>query len=301
MKAVRLTAALLGFAALLLAPALGADPKVKQKDAQAAFDQMTDLYKTVMKPLKSEKREVGTGTATVIVADWPPDTFAFDPVKVPGIPDPSTLGVKIWASLATKDGKETGQYVCIPKYKWHANEYFYVYITSATPLQVGFYQDYPENGMITKTRQVLPSPEFPESYQTVLPGQPYKFPTLIKMDDSLEPEFMAIVCAIPGSSPDLEINKLHPRTGSGNDGAVRLAKAQQEGMDAVRGKALKSPKGRLTGVVPSIDPSNIPLGSMPDPNSQVTDLKTTSTNTEDVSVIQFGSQNFGYTLFKLYK
>jgi len=306
MKVVRTAAALLGFAALLVAPAFAADaPKpIKQQDAKTAFDELMAQSKKAMSGFQIEKRDVGKGTASVVVADKTTSSrFNPVPVVVPGpTPTPVAFGVKIYASLADSSGKESGTFVCIPKYKWHSNEYFYVYLESTTPIQVGFYQDYPENGMITKTRQVLPDPNFPESYGTVVPGQAFKFPTLIKMDDSQEPEFMAIVCSVAGSSSDSVINAVSPMVGGDTTGGVlrgpALATAQQKGIDAIKTKAAGSANGRFMGVVPSVDPSN--LSTAPTPSS-ISLPATSTTSPDDVSVIQFGPEKFGYTLFKLYK
>jgi hypothetical protein len=109
--------------------------------------------------------------------------------------DPSTgtqiqpcLGIQVWGELAHRPGT----YVNLTKHKWQRSEQFYLWIHSAVPIQVALFQNYPpDSGRASEQRS--PDPRFPATFQTILPGQPYRFPVKIQLDDNLIDELMSIV------------------------------------------------------------------------------------------------------------
>jgi hypothetical protein len=291
MKAVPVKAAalLVGVLAVQLGlPERAPAQAFKRSEALEAFNRLERNAKKGLADAKAkpQTRGVGTGTAEVIVTDR---ALRFVPVQVGTEPDVKTM-IKVWAA-PVKDKDETGDYVHLSKYKWQKKERFYLYFESAVPVQIGLYQDYPEaSDPNKKTRQVMPDPAFPDSYQTIMPGQPYRFPILMEMDDNLEPEYMAIVVsAVAGL--DQVINKPDPGTGTDPGGATRLAKAQKEGIDKLYKDIKGKPKARFNASVDPVDP-NKPV----DPGS-----KTSSKSPDDVAIIAFGPENYGYILLKLHK
>ena len=102
--------------------------------------------------------------------------------------------VKMWAVLADKTGKEISGPVNMKLHKWQAEEYFYLYFESATPILVSLHQLYPETGhpMAGETRLVLPDKEFPKSLEAIPAGTAVRMPILMQMDRTLVDEAMGV-------------------------------------------------------------------------------------------------------------
>lgn len=84
----------------------------------------------------------------------------------------------------------TGNYVDLLNESFRPKERFYVWLKTATPVQVALIQGY-EDGR--PDRVVMPDEKFPESFNTLTPNAGYvKFPVLLEMDDDLNPEIMKI-------------------------------------------------------------------------------------------------------------
>jgi len=106
------------------------------------------------------------------------------PPMIPAGP-PLRLGVKICGQLLN------GQFVNLTKHKWQRSEQFYLWLETAVPIQLAFFQNYPEGR--PPSRQVSPDQRFPSTFATIMPGVPYRFPVLIQMDDDLRDEQVSIV------------------------------------------------------------------------------------------------------------
>ena len=118
------------------------------------------------------------------------------PVPMPVGP-PLRLGVKIWGQLLD------GRFVNLTKHKWQRSEQFYLWLETAVPIQLAFFQNYPEGR--PPSRQVSPDQRFPSTFATIMPGAPYRFPVLIQMDDDLRDEQVSIV-VVRADSQVLPVN-----------------------------------------------------------------------------------------------
>jgi len=181
-----------------------------------------------------------------------------------------------------KTGMEKG-FVNLSLYKWLPEELFYLYFETSVPVHVGLYQDYPNTTMAT--RKVLPDTNFPDSFKTIMPGGPYKFPILMKMDKTNEAEFMSIVFVAAGTQP-MAINETPKDAGSGSppeDGVARYQKAMEE----INKKARKSAKARFNvAQQPMLTPMQIQTPVM---------------NPDEVAVCAFGPEHYGFIQLKLFK
>ncbi len=115
-----------------------------------------------------------------------PDVPPADPLTQ-GEPE-IRLAVKIWGELAA-----TGQKVNLTKHRWNPKERFWLWIESAVPLQMAVFQNYPEGR--PRSRQVSPDERFPKSFDTIVPGKPFRFPVMFQMDDDLRDEQVSFVFA----------------------------------------------------------------------------------------------------------
>ena len=106
------------------------------------------------------------------------------PPMIPAGP-PLRLGVKICGQLLD------GRFVNLTKHKWQRGEPFYLWLETAVPIQLAFFQNYPDGR--PPSRQVSPDERFPSTFATIMPGKPYRFPVLIQMDDDLRDELVSIV------------------------------------------------------------------------------------------------------------
>ncbi len=131
------------------------------------------------------------------------------------IPTQGCLAVKIWGQLVNPDGT-LGPYVNLTKHKWQRKERFYMWLQTAVPIQLSFFQNFPEGR--PKSKQISPDPAFPDTFSTIMPGAPYKFPVLIEMDDDLRDEQMGIV-VVRADSQILPINGGTATATAGTTGA----------------------------------------------------------------------------------
>ena len=76
------------------------------------------------------------------------------PVAPPLPPGPPLrLGVKVWGQLLD------GRFVNLTKHKWQRSEQFYLWLETAVPIQLAFFQNYPDGR--PPSRQVSPDERFP--------------------------------------------------------------------------------------------------------------------------------------------
>ncbi|EMI53517.1 hypothetical protein [Rhodopirellula sallentina] len=108
----------------------------------------------------------------------------------PTPPNPGCISVKVWGQLVNPNGTP-GPYVNLTKHKWERKQRFHLWLDTAVPLQLSFFQNYPEGR--PKSKQISPDPQFPSTFSTIMPGAPYKFPVMIEMDDDLRDEQMSII------------------------------------------------------------------------------------------------------------
>jgi len=255
---------------------------VSRQAFMAAFAKQKANAQGVMKTAKVTERAL-PGGARVKVANVSKD-LRFNPVPIapvggtvtPMTPTATVL-VKIWAAPVVGD-KETGQFVNLSLYKWRPKERFYLYFESAVPVHIGLYQDYPNT--TNPTRKVLPDTNYPDSFKTIMPGVPYRFPILMEMDNTNEAEFMSIVFVSAGTEP-LVINQPPEKPGSGSppEDPNAVARKYQGAIDSIATKARA--KARFAPVQPT--------------------TVMTSTSPDDVAVCAFGPENYGFIQLKLFK
>jgi hypothetical protein len=121
------------------------------------------------------------------------------PGPTPG-PAPAQLCVKVWAELSDDKGTQTNQFVPIEMYKWHPDERFYFWVESPVPVQLSLSQYYNISAAEAKDpKLVSPNPAFPNTYATVAPGQPFRFPQLFKCDHTQRDEFVTLTVIQAGA------------------------------------------------------------------------------------------------------
>jgi hypothetical protein len=283
-----------GLLTFLGLPQCGHAQEVSRKDLLKAFSQLQKNAKKAIddSDLQVRSRSFPSGDAEVLVGD----AGRYGPVDVPinGKPVPVKMMVKVWA-MPVKDGRETGQAVHLEKYKWQRKERFYLYFESAVPVQIGLYQDYVGD---RAPERRLPDGKHPESYKTLMPGRSQRLPVLLEMDDNLHDELMSIVAVVAGSQPELSINqpekqKPEKQTPPKEEkvAVVTRARSHGEAMDTISRKCRAGNK-RFRATSQFLDVSN----QVADPGSQVI-----STNPDDVAIIAFGPETFGYIQLKLHK
>lgn len=164
---------------------------VDRQELDTAFD---SLKQGALNALELDG--AATKETTVQTKDGPSKVQIVGPCQIPPgpllpqCPQPVQLGVKIWAQLIDQAGNE-GPFVNLTKYKWSPNQRFYLWLETAVPIQMAFFQNYPEG--ILPSRQITPDERFPETFGTIMPGRPHRFPVLLAMDDNLINEQVSIV------------------------------------------------------------------------------------------------------------
>lgn len=183
------------------------------------------------------------------------------------------LIIKVWAVPLDDAGQPTRDKVALDKYLWRPKQRFAVFIDSAVPVQVGIYQDFPNQ----PSERRLPDPEFPKSYQTVQGGDgPYRFPFDIELDDNLNDELMSIVVVAAGAEPKLHVADKKVSTISGND-YVAFAKRYGEAFDQA---AIAARKIYFKAVPPGLE---------------------SSPNVDDVALIAYGPDQRGQLQIRIRK
>jgi len=119
----------------------------------------------------------------------------FDPVQDPVV-GPVTGGIKVWGELVDPSTNQgTGQFVNMAKQPWKRNDRFYLWFETSSPVYVSLFQVYPgaQKAAGDRQRQVMPDSKFPESLKAIPAGTRTRFPVMFKMDDTNDPESMAIL------------------------------------------------------------------------------------------------------------
>jgi hypothetical protein len=269
---------MLSAAALALALSPGAARAEKRAELEAQFKKLKDYNQKALQGSPEAVKNLKDGAKFF-------NRDKFNPV--PDDPKPPTgLGVKVWAELT--EGPNAGKLVHPEKYKWHPKERFYLWFETSSPVYVALYQNYQEQ----PTRKVLPDEKYPLSYSAVLPGQPYRFPIKLEMDDNLHKELMSIVL-VAGTSPDININQNKPQVLVMNPGDNQpvLDKGAKmkfaEGMD----KAYKDMHGK----------PNAKFNPSTQDDQQNPSIRPVSDRPDDVAVICIGRENSGYVQLTLFK
>lgn len=165
---------------------------------------------------------------------------------------PLCLGVKIWGQLVDPFG-QPGPFVNLVKHKWQRKERFHLWLESAVPVQLALFQNYPEGRPASK--QISPDPRFPQTFATIMPGQPYRFPVLIEMDDDLRDELMSLV-VVRADTQVLPVNgaPIVSATATATaiiNGQTVAANATATVSGATPGAAVSPPQRPAAGPVPS--------------------------------------------------
>jgi hypothetical protein len=133
--------------------------------------------------------QVGTQTPTKIRLVGPSE---IPPVQVIENGPPMGLAVKIYGQVLDVAG-QPGAFINLTKHKWQRKERFFLWLETAVPLQLAVFQNYPQTQGLVPSRQVSPDERFPETFGTILPGQPYRFPVMLEMDDNLIDEIVSFI------------------------------------------------------------------------------------------------------------
>lgn len=110
------------------------------------------------------------------------------------------LALKVWVELARPDGQSrSGQFVNLEQHAWRPAQPFYLWFESATPVHIALFQIHVDKSTaISRARLVLPSARIPASFDTLRPGMRARFPILLRTDNDLVPEELAVVARTPG-------------------------------------------------------------------------------------------------------
>src|SRR5262249_42266149 len=127
-------------------------------------------------------KTVTIGRSDVRVWQGPPSRLQPVPPDIGGGP-PVQMAVKGWAELSDRAGNLSGQFVNVEMFRWQPGQRFYFWLESPIPIQVSLFQYYDILPLEARTpRLVSPDPAFPNTYATVVPGQPFRFPQLFRTD-----------------------------------------------------------------------------------------------------------------------
>lgn len=178
-----------------------ANPSIVRKENEDAGWETKVIMDDKGKP-HNVKIYVGKGTPKTGVARVEPvDPMGLPvpppPPPMPGAPPPPPSGVqtmvKVWAELSDEQGTHSGKLVNIELYKWHPVEYFYFWFDAPIPVQMSIQQYYNVGPQEAKDpKLVSPSPAFPNTYATVVPGAPTSFPQLFRTDKTQRDEFVTL-------------------------------------------------------------------------------------------------------------
>jgi hypothetical protein len=204
-----------------------------------------------------------------------------------GIDENAQLMIKVWAVPLDAEGRLTNDKVNLAKRKWRPKQAMAIYFQSAIPVRVGFYQEFDAtpNGQQPKPVRVLPDPKFPQSYKSIRPGAAFRFPVDIELDDTLDDELMAIVIVADGAEPDLSSKDQVDIKQTGETHLV-FGKRYNEALERMLGKA-KENKARFRSTARSGDGGEGEFES--------------STQADDVAVIGYGPDHYGYLQLRLTK
>jgi hypothetical protein len=195
--------------------------------------------------------------------------------------------IKVWA-VPIRNERLTNKKVHLAKYVWGPKEKFAIYFETATPVQVGFYQEFTG----AEPKLVLPNTEFPDSYKTVKAGTPYRFPVDIELDDNTDEEIMHIVVVASGCFENLppqqheqQVNKpAQHHAVFGRKYTDALNKKFAEARRSTRFRATTS--GDKTAADEDMDPGS---------------LTETTKEPNDVAIIAYGDNEFGEITIRLKK
>ena len=176
---------------------------------------------------------------------------------------PLRLGVKVWAQLINPAG-QPGPYVNLEKYPWHRMERFYLWLETAVPLQLALFQNYPEGR--PPSRQISPNLAFPQTFATIMPGVPYRFPVMLAMDDDLRDELLSIV-VVRADAQVLPINGAPPITAPAEAAAAASMVIDTNPI----------PPGSQITINGTARSRTRPLSSMPGPGGVLKDVDITGT------------------------
>ena len=180
------------FVALLCLSAIGlcqqeaAEPELDFDAANKAFNQLLNEFGTHLKASDALAKSAAAGGKFVAVAPSVP--YAGGGGQFDGV----DTAVRVWFELAD------GRFVNPRFYRWAPGEMFYVHVQSAVPVYVRLFQNFPasrsRSGLVYRpSKLVYPTPNFPESFQIIMPGVSTRLPVLFRMDMNFNPEHMSIL------------------------------------------------------------------------------------------------------------
>ncbi len=270
-----------------------------QKQSQAAFG--AEKFDTIILPRNK------TRPTDLNLKVYAGPTVRFDGVPIGNNSNASgdalqKLMVKVWAVPLDEEKQLTNKKVHLGKHRWAPKELFAIFFETSVPVQIGFYQDYerePGGEEPRPSRQVLPDPRMPESYQTVQPGKPFRFPVNIRLDDNYKDELMSLVIVTAGDYQDLPPKK-DPKTDPKKDPAktagenhVVFGKRYHDALDQMAKyvRAPSNPKARFNSTATTSRDAS-------DPDMTASEF---STDHDDVAIIATSAQRYGYLQIRIRK
>lgn len=177
-------AALIASAAIFTPPALAQQQKPSRSDLRQGFKKIEQRTRSAMRGPGVQKRNfpVNARSKATLIGGT-----RFNPVGV---------AIEYEFELVPDGQREgSGEFVNPVKYKFRPKERFFLRLKTASPVQVALYQVYDDG---QPDRLVLPSDQYPESYNTITPDQGFvRYPVLLEMDDDTRPETMMIIAFSP--------------------------------------------------------------------------------------------------------
>jgi hypothetical protein len=254
----------------LLEDAHGKDPRRRQ--VLNAFEELRKSYRASLPDIKvrSVKSTVpgakGGEAKVVSPGDVGPNLVKVKPavVDVDGEWVEARNMVKVWAELAA-----TGKKVSLTGYRWKPDERFYLCFETTAPVKFAFHQKFANR----PDEQILPTEKHTKSFDTILPGEPYRLPVLLRMLDTDDDEDVSLSVVVVGSGGDPDLDR---------EITVKAARNYCSKMDQLH-QEMRTKKLAM---------SPIDLGREGQP---------TSDNTDDVALIAVGTGNRGYVELTLRK
>jgi len=202
-----------GLMAYMLACLLGVRASGQQPD-YAEGSQYFDALRKLSLESDYDRVDVNMSGERVTIVGCPTDA-----PPPPTTPIPMQLAVRVWGQLVDYAGNP-GPFVNLQKHKWQRNERFYLWIDTAVPLQLSIFQNYPDGR--PASRQVTPDPRFPATFATIMPGRPFRYPVMLKVDDDLRDEIISII-AVRADAGVLPCNGAQAVAISGDGSAAAVA------------------------------------------------------------------------------
>lgn len=213
------------------------------------------------------------------------------------------LAVKLWGRVVDDKGRE-GQYVNLAEHKWSPGQALRIYLDTAVPVQLGIFQLASDG----EPKQVSPDADSPKSFDPIMPGvEPWKSDVLTLDPDNRDEEICFVLVRVDARclrvhgapeelSPAMQVfiyntpqADARAEANSQNvDEDLAPKKKQEKTSQELRGLA-KIIYSKTKGIVirKAYSLMKMQYASIGE--------ATTSDQSEDVSLVQLGLGNIGFT------